>query len=556
MKNEIIIGKEFEAQFNSLKTLIPFLAKNGLLKGELAGVYYDSSTDVIDTLSTSFRFDSSISSVSYDEAKIGPDGANWFSNLRNKEESTANYIARWRDLIEQVSNVYHKNYALFEFDQKDNRLNQATEYNNIIKNVMINLFKGNYSSEMLNGENATSDIYALSIRMEVTGGSGEAIPIIGSIYLKKNQFGSFNPISSNDAKLIDESFKNADLSQAKKIDNSDSSQIIRESSSALESLIRENKHDKKGLSFEDCLLYASKEDDEENIKKLVERGAEQDVTLTVNNLKILSISHFKWIDAIYIIKYIGKSVLSFTFGLNNSITVKCLGCGETLISNNQIVYNGLNIDPTKSDLCPESHNNKDFEKDLFKVATKFNSEHLINKRCEYYFLNGMCERFVCKTNLIVDNDYSVCKNCPYPEMIQNVDGERVLTKNLIFAKDRLNLIKYVKEDGNPSTFICPCCGQTYSLSYKENDMNVCKDCSFIFELNLIQEEEKKKYKKLYRKYHKCLPLGVRFLNLFNKKYCFEKDNLVWFKLKNTIYTLDVLNVNNHGYIVKPRKYKI
>ena len=65
-----------------------------------------------------------------------------------------------------------------------------------------------------------------------------------------------------------------------------------------------------------------------------------------------------------------------------------------------------------------------------------------------------------------------------------------------------------------------------------------------------QDEEKKA---LYKKYKSLLPLSVRLLSIFAKKFCVEDEELIIFVIGKKKYAFNKLCVKEKGYFDKPSR---
>ena len=237
-------------------------------------------------------------------ALINENGATWFGAFRG--EKFKNNTAEWLMFVETIKEHFHRNYSVLEY--RPNIKEISKEYVNsqikLIDNA-LKCFYDDYAFEIkrADDEEGLEDVYGASFRMEITDGTGEAVPVLGKIYFRKKGT-SFIPFSSSEAELIDAHItKNFDSEEEGENFLQNSAQLTDTVVNELDKLVNSSKNDlSSNLVFTDPA-------DKEAVELMVEKGPNDNVELTCLSLSLLNIFHFKWRSDIYNILLEDKIVL-------------------------------------------------------------------------------------------------------------------------------------------------------------------------------------------------------------------------------------------------------
>lgn len=482
-------------------------------------------------------------------ALINENGATWFGAFRG--EKFKNNTAEWLMFVETIKEHFHRNYSVLEY--RPNIKEISKEYVNsqikLIDNA-LKCFYDDYAFEIkrADDEEGLEDVYGASFRMEITDGTGEAVPVLGKIYFRKKGT-SFIPFSSSEAELIDAHItKNFDSEEEGENFLQNSAQLTDTVVNELDKLVNSSKNDlSSNLVFTDPA-------DKEAVELMVEKGPNDNVELTCLSLSLLNIFHFKWRSDIYNILLEDKIVLKASVGLGGRLTVSCNSCAEktTLIEAGKITLNfkgarrSVTIDPKLEDLNLTASAIETAKENLF-------SKHLKRISCnENARLAGICTKYVCSDDTVTISSKSgsvcKCKNCPHPEVIFKCDDGAVrYTKDLVFVRDAMTLMP--KEN----TVECSCCGRTFT---KDSDkaQYTCDFCKIADRgLDALDDTEYQRGKTLYGKYRGMLPLTTRMKSAKLKKYCQEDEDCIMFVIDKEVYIFNKDEQGEGGFLKAPMR---
>ena len=177
-------------------------------------------------------------------ALINENGATWFGAFRG--EKFKNNTAEWLMFVETIKEHFHRNYSVLEYRPKIKEISK--EYVNsqikLIDNA-LKCFYDDYAFEIkrADDEEGLEDVYGASFRMEITDGTGEAVPVLGKIYFRKKGT-SFIPFSSSEAELIDAHItKNFDSEEEGENFLQNSAQLTDTVVNELDKLVNSSKND-------------------------------------------------------------------------------------------------------------------------------------------------------------------------------------------------------------------------------------------------------------------------------------------------------------------------
>ena len=549
---KIIIGKEYERAFESICRLVG----SGCIPPEIV-----KSANGREIVTDAYTFEYAgdekglnVEGGAATAAGMTAEGATWFSALRGKAHDDGTAV--WLNLIESVAASYHKRYSLIEYKQNARKVSDAEKElcRRALENIAGRFFEDLPAVEVREGsrEDGTEDIYGVSVRIELSGGTGAAVPVLAKVYFRRRGRKLY-PLFEEEAKKIDEYLYEIIPSGdgGKKPDNSDASGTIDAVLGAMEDLLYGKT---AGFDFTRCVCYSG-EEDEKIVSELAEKVSHDNVRLECRQVSTLGISHVRWINSSYIVYSEQKPVLRATVGLNDSISLSCLNCNAgVLVENNRVSYTvpgedgeaqerAVFIDPRKEDLGIT-----DEQAEEIAGYSEF-ARHLQYVSCyENTRVAGGCTRCVCaaqQENLGSEEEpVFKCKDCPYPEVVfTDGSGARRYTPRLVFARDKMTMID------KSEAAVCDCCGRTYSKESMQG--RLCPFCHSAFAG--VSDGERELAKKRYKRYAHMFSPFVRLKYLGKEKLCFEEEDVLLFLLGDDRYTFDKLSIGEYGYISKPHK---
>ena len=540
---KITVGREHKKAFESICKLIDY------------GCFSDLSVKRVgDTITDGVRI------YEYTEDKIErssgvlkgfeANGASWFKALRG--ESVDNDNAIWTEFIENLTAEYHKRYSVLEYNQKPKTKAQKDADRNKVflatSNLINNFFpqmKDKFEVKEENSQN--EDIYGISMRLEMSGGTGASVPILGKVYFAKDGK-SMTPLKTSIASMIDLGINDLVIDDGDEDLGAAPAGVVDTALNALESLV-DGKFDG---NFADYLCFGDKSDSD-TIDGMLEKLSHDAVQLECQRLDVLSLSKLKYNNSVYTVIFNAKPAFKITLNASGTFTINCLNCrnAQPLIENNAVTVQtddgeqNIIIDLSLEDLGI-------LEEDIQNIKSGSSlSKHFIKITCRENPRNDGCTAWRCLDETFAvsynGSDMLKCKDCPYPEVVYRAaDGEVRYTPSLVFAFDKRDMIE--RGHGSDSaTAKCSCCGRNFTVAAIKN--RLCPTC-FAADRLLDEQAAKKKYKD----YHGALSLGVR-LKAVGKKYCYEDDGLIIFVVGKNKYLLDKLSLKKSGYLKKPIKLK-
>ena len=182
--DRIVIGKEYEKAFESVCKLlgesVPFDKVN----------VREVKDGRIVTSTHEFIYSASASSEQSGRAmRFTDEGASWFETLRTGDAGAGDGTAQWLSFIESVARAYHNEYSLLEFKQPEKAMNDADkEKCRVVLEKVVEIFfpllKGSAISAA-SDKNVSDDIYGISLKAEMSGGTGASVPVLCSVYFRK-----------------------------------------------------------------------------------------------------------------------------------------------------------------------------------------------------------------------------------------------------------------------------------------------------------------------------------------------------------------------------------
>lgn len=550
-KIRVRIGRGYRDAFRSICELV----KNGCIDSSLIETCRDDRW--IETPQYIFEYtgdDTAIDTGS--QAGMTAEGATWFEGFRGGENDSVMGI--WHDLIEAVATGYHKEYSLVEYVQSAmlRDAEEAARCRGIVTNVVKELKLPFSRIVDATTEDSEEDIYGVSLRMELFSGAGEPRPVLCRVYFRKVGH-NFLPIEAQEAEMVDryvgelvEKQRDGGCVQAE----SNETEIVDNVLNAVSKLIG----GAMSRSFTESVLITNSTD-VDTVHEMVRHEPQDSVALQCKQLKVLGISHVRWIDAAFNV-YVGeKKAFLAKMGLNNAVNLFCC-CGSKdnkLIENNEIVcFSKGSGGTTTVRIKPEEENLglSESELDTVRWESAF-AHHFAPITCSEISRRRLgldCLQYRCDCNTL-EFEYrgSVlrkCADCPYPEVVYRYgDGTAAYTPLLSYDSQSMSVV-------SEETAICRFCGRSYQKTGTGGD-SLCAFCQSVFDLTDPANPDKpgEEAVQTYRRYASMLPISLRILSVFKKKYCFENADRLIFAVGRSKYFFDKLRLTDSGRIVNPEK---
>lgn len=555
-KKTINIGKEYKDTFDSLYALL------SMKKLEDVGAVADVDgfgRKIISTSTCNYVYSDSTSSADEQTICMNSDGASWFEPMRGGKPFNDG-SSEWEALISDVAAIFHKTYSIIEYKQCGNDdKTDAEESAKAIKNIVGRLFNET-NVTLSRGEKTagSQDIYGAFVKLDLGGTGQSCFTVMCKIYFRRTGK-VIRPISAQEASVV-----NAKLEQAPPNDDpvSDGSSVIDETLYAMDKLVK----GEYVLKLKDCLCFSERKIfnpdtrteeynyDLRTVKNLVSRAIHNNSPVACTSIKVLSISHVKWLNECYDVSFGGKPVLRAVIGFGGSISIRCINCqgADELIDSNAMEYTVSDKDGNKTkrirNIFPER---ADLGLDDAAVAEikKYSeiANHLNKIVCNNVSRTGKtCTSYACRSQVIKEGKSVKCANCPYPEEVYtDYTAEvpvRCFTSALKFAYDKMAMVR------SEGVGTCGCCGRPFTHSALKSDM-----CPLCLDMSGMSEDKKKYAARVYKKYKNVLSHTTRLKHLFHKKYCLEDDTVLLFALGGDRYVLSKLELAKKGYIKAPTK---
>ena len=542
IKKRIYVGLEYKDAFDSICSLI----KGGCLDG----LNYSVSNGIIsDGL---YEYELMLTSNNREsDLKIGFDknGATWFKALRG--EAVENDDSIWATFIENVGIEYHKRYSFVEFKQqpKSNK-EKAMLYSkcSVFASNFVNTFYPQFVNKIdvkqVDDESIIDDVYGVSMRVELSGGTGASLPILGKLYFSGEE-GVIKPIETVLASHIDETLSNIIPDDAKAESLALPSDLVDITLTAIDKIVTSQEENLADY------LCVTNEDDRYAINGLIDKLSHENLEVECQRLDILYISHVKLQNYACDVYSRGSKLFRLIVNSDNSITVYCLTCNDSspLVFRNSIDYfneQGEPISVTLDDTLP-NFGLSEFDLDEVKNFSSIGS-HFIEVDCSNSGTIATCHTYKCKSQLfevtIKGKSVYKCLDCGRPEVVYtDYKGDKYYTPHLVYVTDKKAMMP-LSED----LYRCSVCGRYYTKTSK--NARLCPLCSRVFGLPSRSDFA------LYKYYKSMLSLSTRFFRGASKKACFEDDELIIFKVGRAIFAFNKLNVKDVGYIKAPKKMRI
>lgn len=541
---KIYVGNEYAGTFDSIaKMYVQGCVPEGLIKSADGNRIVTDAQEFVLTKGRGKAKDSGA------DATIGEDGASWFAVFRGAKPLSRN--AEWLMFVETIKEYFHRNYSLVEYCPRDYRLSAdeaALQKENISK--FLRLFYPGYFFEIFSGDEqeGTEDIYGASLRMELTDGTGEAVPVLGKVFFRKTPKGIL-PYGKEDAEDISKYMQAFDKPQDNFSSGQNSLELTDKVIDALDRLVHPSESAEYTLN--DCIVFAS-DNDKKAVDIMVEKGPNERVDIICVSMSVMNISHVRWQNDCYNIRLGGKSVLKANIGIGGKFNLWCNNCRKKtqLVESGKIKYSYGG----KKKLLVTDLSREDFgiPADILAEIRESGvfSKHISRICCnENIRLAGACVRYVCEDEAVTLEEGLVkCKNCPYPEVtFACEDGVTRYTANLAFARDRMTLVPKDK------VAQCKCCKRNFYSEEKKDDF-VCDFCRTAkIGISGMDYSDYKEGNKLYRKYAGMLPLSLRIQNVKKHKYCKEDEDCILFIVNKTTLIFFKDKLDGKGFLPSPVK---
>lgn len=540
------IGRQYRDAFRSICALV----SSGCIDRSIIQACRDNR--VIETEQYIFEYVGDVQTIDSGAVEgMLPGGASWFRGFRGVENDSVMGI--WHNLLELVSTNYHKQFSLVEFMQNEMSRDeeQLKEQQKVIQRVADGLKLRVTKVVPAGQKDSVEDVYAVSLRMEIFSGIGEPRPLLCKIYFRKTGK-DFRTVLTAEAAEID-NYVSSIVSQRgaadKGADADTETEIVDNVLNSLDKLLK----GEMDRSFSDGVLVTNATD-LATLEDLTSGEPQDEVQLACKKIKVLGISHIQWVDPVFEVYVDGQKAFFAKITQDGVITMtcRCGGARDRLIERNIITcispetgaVKQIRINTAKPDLGLTAE-----QVETIQRESPF-AEHFFPISCsELTRRNIDCVRYRCLCNTVAFEDHGrtryKCADCPYPEVLYHCeDGEVAYTPLLNFDTETLRVVA-------EETTSCRLCGRSYTADGL-NSQFYCKFCAAAMDA-VQMGETNATHTQNYRRYAQMLPLSLRVLSVFQKKYCFENQDRLIFFVGNKKYFFDKLTLNDSGMIPKPEK---
>lgn len=587
---DILIGKKYQTEFESAFRLIESCpAFTGYsVSGDVEGINYGKELIIMDGKNI-YTFDETIENAQFrddddddtdDEIGFSIDGASWFRGMRGvKNAESAD--AQWMRFIEKIALAYHAKYSIVEYkQQKSSKIDVETAYD-LTKKIIKFLFPQielrerdfiKVTDEKILQDEAL-DIYGLNLRLALSGGTGQSERVLGKVYFnaRNNKIErrlEMQPMLKNDASNVDATLSALAGEDSDGDSGTDSSDAYIEmlgnnALGALEALISGGER-----NFVDCFFSEAR--DQAAIADMLSRTAHNRSELQCDELKVLGISHIQWRTTVYDCVIGGTKKLRVVFGLNNSLTLKCLNCGtdEPFFKDNTLYLETEKPTDRYFITFPDTSDEETMGLSAEDVTlAKERGKHLTHfKTVKCDSVNGLegCKCVRCASQLFTVTDErrarigkdaitrEYCRDCRHPEIVYYdlESDEPQLTSTLRFAINTRRMEKMSDELKQ-----CSLCDRFYVMGKGEGKER-CSLCELANKVatspESVPEDMLAEARALYRSYAEIIPVFKR-MGAGKNKYCFEDEAIIVFVVGKNIYHFSKLSISERGFIAPATK---
>ncbi len=578
------------------------------------------------------------SSRAEDTAGFTPSGASWFANLRaGNAEPMESPDSDWAERRDRIADAYHRKYFTIEYiiDQDMDEKEAHENAKNLVDVIGEIIYNDNPAATLAQAGGKSSaapatkpksllalkygtqtgvadTYYCAKLKINVTFGVGQPIPVIGRIYYRyegrtdAKGYG-YTMLTREQASVVDTCLN--DISETKE-DTTDPVQDINQGaiSSTLKTRLETDLNAPDGAErFSECFLFSDKSlavlGEQAKQGEISGDGDTVNLSLECRGIELISVSKIMWSNLMYTALFAGREAFSINYSITGT-TMRCLACkgdcregDELLIRGNYIVFPesaGLNNkyciytenEDGSLDKSPEG---------IRKALAKFmNASKLVNgKSVSVYSLSNFAKHLsltptcqdvaikgtgcfgtrICDCQrLSTRAGVCLCKRCAKPENVYlNADDPKstmdryVATASLFFDVQEGRMMPKVSE----KNYECPCCGGFYDGSqdvFKNSKpdlknvgpnglpMAYCPTCGKA--MGYCSDEEKKESLELFKKYKGILSIDARIAALRAKHGCAENERYIMFRVGSSMYQFDKLLVTDTGYIKAATKKRL
>lgn len=538
-KRKIYVGIEHKNVFDSICALI-----NGKC---FEGLNYSAKNGIISAGDFEFVL-SEKKTTKKEEQKFtfGKNGASWFKPLRG--EKTPDDDAIWNTFRSNVAIEYHKRFSVVEYKKRPPSMEEttraqqiATNAGNLFCQTFYNFLEDEIDVKPIKNYD-TEDIFGVAVKIELSGGTGASLPVLGRIYFsKKGKI--LTPLTTDVATALDQNIKSLIPEDDGDNNLATDDSVIINALDAMDSLI-----DNPNNNFADYLCF-SDDEDLRIVNDLLEKLSHSAIELECQRVDVLYITHVQTNSFAYNIISKNKTLFNMTLGINDTVTISCANCqkGAVLVARNQISFTKPSGEKVNYYLDFNTQNLGLSDSQIEEILEYSDlQKHVKSIACQSGNGKTLCSCFKCDSQLFVapigEQLRYACLDCPYPEIVYvNKDGDTFYTPNLTFAFDKKDLV----DDTTPTAY-CSKCGRAFSESALVGGQ--CKTCRDAEGANV------EKAKLLYKRYKDFLPLSTR-MSPTKKKYCYEDEEIILFVVGKKQYIFNKLNVKEFGYVPKPKRIK-
>lgn len=529
MSNIVIVERKYKQAYDSVRALLDILGDRSEWR-ELVDAHTDGDAIVDGDLKYVLgKTGSGESDAKTTNATVG----SWFEGLRHYD--LVSEKSRWESLMEKVSQAFHKLYSLVEYKEKksDGSDESSLESCRAAVDKIFSTFipdRAGFVECRPSLENAATDYYGVTLRIDVSGSTGASVPVLCKAYFQSVN-NVMRPLAHDQAEGIDSYLKSCVDEASRTRDEGinimsantrEDEDVIRGTITAVDNLLKSG--GSGSVTFEDAIFFAGEEDENE-IVQLVSQTAHNGATLKVVGAKILGISHVKWHEHIFDILSGGKQIFKMAVELGNIITMTCASCGRIVVNKSKVSFKnddgetvtlrlhfGAGVDDCG--LLPE---------EVDAVKEKVFDVHNYEVRCPKNFRNRNCSRLMCLTEdkVFYEEDPSTgqmrpyCKDCPYTEIVYtDMDGNQHYTPTLTYAVDVGDM---VENDPTKPLKYCDTCGRKITTGTR------CALCA-----KSVKRANDEEARKVYKKYGTMLPLTARLFVSPKAKRAYEDNEIILF----------------------------
>ncbi len=531
-KKRIFVGTEYEEAFHSIYELIqggcfaeePYMATNGVIfDGRYEYVLTDKKREESQEVRHGFE----------------QDGATWFKALRGDKLPDDDAI--WNSFRSNLVIEYHKHFSVVEYKKQPPTVDEkkrALATAKLAVQRFCNTFYPDLGAEIELVQKEASDafenIYGISLKIEISGGTGASVPVLGKVYFSRKDK-MLEPLAKGFAESIEQNIN-------KVIPDEDDTPPMRDDSvfddtlNSLDAIING-----AGYNFADYLYFANEEDNKV-IDGLLKKLSHDSFELECQRVDVLYITHIQT-NAFEFSAYVqGVRAFDVRIGVNESVSISCGNCAgkAMLVDRNQIQYADAKGSAKVANL--------DFSREGLGLSQNALEQIRATGAQRDHFISVSCSKIGCLVHKcrsqIFEVDVNgeirnVCKDCRRPEIVYTtMSGEKLYTPSLTFAFDKLELVGKKVE-----TAKCSVCGRAFSRSALRTGK--CPTCI------KADKEADDAAKARYKTYKNFLPILARLGG--GTRACYEDEEILLFVVGKKRYVFNKLNVKEIGYVSKPKQ---